>query len=317
MPKWSGPMLSEGRIVGASGKDWLDFDQQIDLLRERGLEVEDDEECIRFLQNVGYYRLSGYFRYWQKDPAHQGNTFKNGATFNQVRELYLTERRLADGLAGTLRKVEVALATRFAHAYGREVAEEGGLARGQGFTLPSNPETPPVDFFVCRDLDRSKEPFIEHYRDKIPGGVPSADAYDRLPVWVAVCVLSFGTLSRCLAASGESGVLNAVAESVGVKRRYFDSQVRSLVYLRNRIAHHARLWNHIVTNSPGMAPNIRRRMQQNRGAYAPQSVYEVCVVLSMLAEGLGVVDAGYLDRIDESLKSHDELNMGLRHPKKC
>lgn len=112
-------------------------------------------------------------------------------------------------------------------------------------------------------------------------------------------------------------MLNAVAESVGVKRRYFDSQVRSLVYLRNRIAHHARLWNHIVTNSPGMAPNIRRRMQQNRGAYAPQSVYEVCVVLSMLAEGLGVVDAGYLDRIDESLKSHDELNMGLRHPKKC
>ena len=33
--------------------------------------IEDEVEAAAILSRVNYYRLSGYFRYWQVDPDHQ------------------------------------------------------------------------------------------------------------------------------------------------------------------------------------------------------------------------------------------------------
>ncbi|MET3635907.1 hypothetical protein [Curtobacterium oceanosedimentum] len=41
-------------------KPWLSIDEQIALLRERGLSIEDHDRAAAALQESGYYRLSGY-----------------------------------------------------------------------------------------------------------------------------------------------------------------------------------------------------------------------------------------------------------------
>ena len=56
-------------------KPQLSYDKQADLLARRGLTIDDRKECMDFLSTVSYYRLSGYFRYWQRDPAKGDNQF--------------------------------------------------------------------------------------------------------------------------------------------------------------------------------------------------------------------------------------------------
>ncbi|CED90765.1 hypothetical protein [Actinomyces succiniciruminis] len=44
-------------------KTWLSLEDQVARLRRRGLIIDDDDACRRFLSQVSYYRFSGYFRY--------------------------------------------------------------------------------------------------------------------------------------------------------------------------------------------------------------------------------------------------------------
>ena len=56
-------------------KNWLSYDQQVDLLSQRGMRVDDNVAASEFLSRVNYYRFSGYFRHWQHDPAKGDNRF--------------------------------------------------------------------------------------------------------------------------------------------------------------------------------------------------------------------------------------------------
>ena len=41
--------------------------QQIELLKERGLEIPDHGRAEKYLSTVGYYRLTGYMYHFQLD----------------------------------------------------------------------------------------------------------------------------------------------------------------------------------------------------------------------------------------------------------
>ena len=70
-------------------KPWLSYEQQADLLIEdRGL-IADRENLIRHLQEVGYYRLSGYWyifkRYNALDSSNSHDErFVEGTTFDDI-----------------------------------------------------------------------------------------------------------------------------------------------------------------------------------------------------------------------------------------
>lgn len=42
-------------------KAWKSLEEQIALLKSRGLSISDDAKAAEYLERIGYYRLSGYF----------------------------------------------------------------------------------------------------------------------------------------------------------------------------------------------------------------------------------------------------------------
>ena len=52
--------------TGPFAKAALTLEEQIALLRSRGLEIEDVQYATACLRNIGYYRLSGYSLPFQK-----------------------------------------------------------------------------------------------------------------------------------------------------------------------------------------------------------------------------------------------------------
>ena len=72
-------------------KDWLSYEQQVDLLADRGMVIANTEDAAQFLSQVNYYRFSGYFRHWQYDPARGHNRFFEGTTFEKKRFVAYTK----------------------------------------------------------------------------------------------------------------------------------------------------------------------------------------------------------------------------------
>ncbi|WJZ03261.1 Abi family protein [Corynebacterium freiburgense] len=298
-------------------KCWLSYDDQVVLLRKRGMQINDVGEAADFLSRVSYYRLSGYFRHWQEEPQCGDNRFIEGTSFDILRALYEAEQELATVCDDLLHLIEILLRTRFAYAYGRLVGVTGEFARGEGFTQSPNPDAELVEEHALMNLDRSKELFVAHYRDDIKqGNTYKPEAYDRMPIWVAVEAFSFGTLSRLIEASGESGVLDDVAGSLKTSRRLLPSQVRAFVYLRNRIAHCAQLWNHSVLDVPGLQPNTSRRIQKRYRSFTDHSVYKVLVALDDFATRSGIHSGWLGDKIEPILNTHPLLAYGVAQPQR-
>lgn len=55
----------------------------VNHLKQRGLIIKDEARAERYIQNIGYYRLSAYMFPFLKDPktSHQ---YKQNVTFDQV-----------------------------------------------------------------------------------------------------------------------------------------------------------------------------------------------------------------------------------------
>jgi len=79
--------------------------QQLQLLRERGIDVANPEAALVALQQVSYYRLSGYCLPFKRSDQQ----YTPGAAFETVLSLYEMDRRLRLTLLDAIERVEVAV----------------------------------------------------------------------------------------------------------------------------------------------------------------------------------------------------------------
>lgn len=103
-------------------KPWRSWGEQLQLFKDRGLILSSGDDCLKFLKQVGYYRFSGYCRYFQKSPEDGVNEFISGVTFDQIFEIYSLDQRLHQFLMGPISQIEILLRNRYAYI----VAEKGG-----------------------------------------------------------------------------------------------------------------------------------------------------------------------------------------------
>ena len=79
-------------------KRHLSFEKQLQLLKDRGLLVSDDALALKYIQRIGYYRLSGYFYPLRRtNPiGEQGrqDQFVDGATFELVVKVAEFDKKL-------------------------------------------------------------------------------------------------------------------------------------------------------------------------------------------------------------------------------
>lgn len=146
---------------GCRVKPSLSWDKQVALMVRRGLAVDDEAACARFLATTNYYRFSGYARYFQKAPHHGDDDFRSGTTLDEIRAVYDADEALRTALVQPLARVELMLRSHVA----RVVADEHGAYGGyleEGFYTDVGDREPTVRSCL-RDIDRSKDRHILRY----------------------------------------------------------------------------------------------------------------------------------------------------------
>jgi abortive infection bacteriophage resistance protein len=234
-------------------KPYLTVPQQIDLLRARGMEIEDADKAAEYLQRIGYYRLSAYWHPMRERHADTGvalDSFVAGTTFKEATDLYTFDGRLRLIMLDALERLEVSLRTEVALALGAYHPKAHRLLSclGRDFALPTFKGGPSKHREWLQRLDKraneSRDQFAQHFRTKYPS--------EDMPVWIAVELLDFGPLSHLVSGLRNHDLSRIGADFGGLRPRFVKSWARSLAFTRNVCAHHSRLWNKPLVNQPAL-----------------------------------------------------------------
>ncbi len=225
-------------------KPWTSLDEQVSILVQRGLTDAPDYRDL--IERTGYYRLSGFAYPFRSrtstaaDPLERSENFLPGSSMHNVTQLYQFDENLRCAVWLAARKLEIALRIRVGHELGRvdplmhehleELWPSGKMAhRAAEFTKK-----------LKTTLNRSKEDFIIHHRRNYAG---------HMPVWVLTEALNFGGLVT-LFSLAPFEQRSTIADQFECRADEFESWLRTMNLLQNISAHHARLWNKVITVKP-------------------------------------------------------------------
>lgn len=212
------------------------------LYEERGLLFKNKQQAEYYLKNIGYYRLSPYtlpYQICQKEGCYD-HAYQKNVYFEDVLNLYIFDRELRLLLLDALERIEISLRTQLddalclgknsAHWYAEDCFKES-VKRGKKIL---DAKTLHQEFLgVIEHLDKTKA--ILHYTKSYTS--PKAP-----PSWMVFEALQLGQLIR-LYESVEEKYVEPIIRNFRVSRRVFFNWLFVLRHLRNKCAHHARVWN--------------------------------------------------------------------------
>ena len=247
-------------------KPALNVDKQIELLKSRGLIINDIEFAKNILSNITYYRLSAYMKYFQVD-----DTFKRNVTFEDIVDLYNFDKDLKSVIFENIRIIEISLRAK--------ICLHMCSNYGAHWFYDINNYKSRWDYektleILENEKGLKKDTFIKYYYEKY-------SEPDLPPFWMISEVLSMGDLSKILNGLNFKDV-KQIAKSLTPD--YFTSPVLTnwihvLATIRNICAHHSRLWNRqlkIKFSEPQKIPQWHENQVKN------DNVYAVCFVIALL-----------------------------------
>lgn len=246
-------------------KQVLNIQQQLQAYVDAGMTIVSQSEAEEALENIGYYRLRGYSFHLYDNSTKQ---YAQGTTFSQILSLYQFDTELSHLIFGLLSAVEVSLRARLNKAllsFGDALILNDPAFFNDKKLYWQNNST------VSSEVARSNDVFIKHNFDNHDGLVP---------LWAAVEVMSFGTLSK-LIKNLKTGVGSAYdnfsdgykyisgnGNTVKPNKKMLSSWIQAASVLRNMCAHNSRIYNRVISTTPELIATDRMNPQpQYNGLY--------------------------------------------------
>ena len=95
-------------------KSATNIDEQLRLLKNRGMYIENESKAREILMDIGYYRLGFYWFHMEKSYPNKNNRqhiFNDNASFKRATDLYYADYRIRNIIMPYLSRIEVNLRT--------------------------------------------------------------------------------------------------------------------------------------------------------------------------------------------------------------
>lgn len=241
--------------------------EQIDILKQRGLIFDDEDEALHILSHISYFRLACYWRIMEEN-SHR-HSFRSGSKFSTALKFYNFDAELRSLVFNALQHIEIASRTKinqhFAMTYGSFWFMDPSHATNE-YHHNKNLES------LRSELARNRDEFIqEHFRKYNSPEFP--------PSWKTLEVASFGTLSKLYKNMNDFDLMKRVARDFNMpQHEYLRSWLESLTIVRNYCAHHARLWNAHFAVRPKITSRMRQKWIHNFKFPADRLYPQMCCI---------------------------------------
>lgn len=95
-------------------KDFKTIEEQLEILRSRGLTINDESQAKDFLLRNNYYRISGYSLTLRKN-----NVFSKSATFQNIVDIYHFDHEFKHIILQYLEVIEVQMKSVYAYEFSK------------------------------------------------------------------------------------------------------------------------------------------------------------------------------------------------------
>ncbi|MBR4147349.1 MAG: Abi family protein [Bacteroidales bacterium] len=247
-------------------KTYTNAHDLVSLLQSRGLIVNDPAKAERYLEYIGYYRLSAYMYPLLKMPKEQ-HQYKPGTSFSQVMTLYRFDKKLRLLIFNEIEKIEVAVRSSIVNMGSELTGDPFWLTNGANFTDPN--KFSHTITLVDSEINRSREDFIVHFKQTY------SDTYP--PAWILAEVLPFGVVTNIYCNIKVQRIKKRIAQKFGLQVAPFESWLTIVTLTRNSCCHHARVWNKQNTIRP-MMPNHMTGAWLTLPTDALRIYYNLCII---------------------------------------
>ena len=253
-------------------KPALDYQQIILQLKNRGIKFHNEQAASSTLKCVSYFRIASYLRYFESN--HQSHTYKSNTFFEDALYLYNFDKELRQLLFCAIQTIEIAFRSKIIHhislKHGSFWLLNSTLCKNQSL-FADNLQT------IIREVKRSKEDFIQDYFTNYNHPcIP--------PTWKTLEVTSFGTLSKLYSNLNDNKIKKIIAREFNLPQHsILESWIKSIVLLRNCIAHHARTWNRRFSLSPQVQTLKLRGLWIQQHNHLNYKLYNIlCCIIYLL-----------------------------------
>lgn len=256
------------------------YEEQISLLKSRGLIIPDENRMLRYLQQISYYRLSAYFLPYQQVK----NTFNEGIDSNQIIDNYRFDRELRLLVFDCIERIEIAIRSQMTHILAHNYNSSHWQDMPEVFTAPYMNKRFGVMVSPFDDLQRiisqncsakNPEVFIKHY-------LANYDNPPNPPSWMCIELLTIGELSRLYCGLNLNKDKQEIADFFGLHHTVFTTWLHTLTYVRNICAHHARLWNREFAIKPDILLKPKKQWIKSEYNINQRTFYFLCTLKYLL-----------------------------------
>lgn len=261
--------------IYSNPKPHKEYSGLVDLLQSRGMYVSDRERAERKLAQIGYYRLSGFWypcRIQSPDSGIRLDNFQPSTDFDRVIDLYLFDKKLRFFILDAIERIEIHLRSVIAHEIGRE----DPLAHKKSFFIHQPEKKWWIEWQEKHQklLFKCKEDSIRWHKDNNKA----------IPFWVAVEAWDFGVMSKYYKML-KRNYQRKVADRFGIDNTNTLVQwLETINILRNRCAHHTRIWNQYNQINTNAVPVLNNDYFNNLNLddHARQRLYGIITVIWFL-----------------------------------
>lgn len=201
------------------------------LAISRGISGSSVEEMECIYQHISYYRLSGYWLQF-KQPDE---TLTGSPSIGKILSIYNFDQKMRLLVLKSIQNIENTLRAMFIDYYATQHSDPFAYLSHAHFPNMTIDAHSDKIAGIRSEIDRSQALFVKAYRTTY---CPSHD----LPVWMAIEVASFSTLVY-LCVGAENRLHEYLGNVFNLPCRVLISWLLTLRPLRNKCAHHERVWD--------------------------------------------------------------------------
>lgn len=222
-------------------KHFRNLDEQIDILKNKGLIIEDEELAKEILLRENYFFINGYRILLMN--SYRDKTFVVGSTFRELYSIFIFDRAFRNILFKNLLIIENQLKSVISYQLSRKYGY-----RDKDYLNPRS-------FTNDKSMSRRVKDVIEKMKRQIRvngahhmATMHYMNNYGYIPLWVLVKVLSFGIVCELFFILKNDDKV-VIAEIFGVTVEQLESFLPILANYRNLCAHEDIVYEHRTEKS--------------------------------------------------------------------
>ena len=208
----------------------------------RGFQDGDTIPAEDILSKIGYQHASAYFDLFKLPDG----SIESDASMRVLHQCVVFDRKLQSLMMEYIGLFELQFRAQYSYFMSNE---RGAFAHRN-----------PKNFKDGKNFEAFLHRYGAEFNRQLRKGNPDIrrafDDYGDAPVWLAVEIMSFGTLSMLFKNTKSKAVRKGVAASFGATPEEFESWIYALSAVRNTCAHFGRLCGTKLTARPKMVPGL-------------------------------------------------------------